>query len=111
MKVKEIKYGIEITKPWSKEMYDHNDKVAELMKAELLIRLKNAYQSGDEDDLRKVSSIICPTGYGFGFDFDDIYNESLRELEIVQNYWLNEEFPYGVKEGIVSDIGLEFIGY
>ena len=110
MKVKEIKYGIEITKPWSKEMYDHNDKVAELMKAEILIRLKNAYQSGDEDDLRKVASIICPTGYGYGFGFDDIYNESLRELEMVQNYWLNEEFPYGVKEGIVSDIGLEFIG-
>ena len=62
MKVKEIKYGIEITKPWSKEMYDHNDKVAELMKAEILIRLKNAYQSGDEDDLRKVASNICPTG-------------------------------------------------
>jgi len=100
-----------VTKPWSKEMYDHNDKVAELMKAELLIRLKNAYQSGDEDDLRKVSSIICTTGYVYGFDFDDIYNESLRELEMVQNYWLNEEFPYGVKEGIVSDIGLEFIGY
>ena len=27
-----IKYGIKITKPWSKEMYDHNDKVADIMK-------------------------------------------------------------------------------
>ena len=26
MKIK--KYGIEITKPWSKEMYAHNDEVA-----------------------------------------------------------------------------------
>ena len=25
-KKNEVKYGIEITKPWSKEMYDHNDK-------------------------------------------------------------------------------------
>ena len=32
----EIKYGIEITKPWSKEMYDHNEKVAEEMKANLM---------------------------------------------------------------------------
>jgi hypothetical protein len=111
MKVKEIKYGIEITKPWSKEMYDHNDKVAELMKAELLIHLKNAYQSGDEDDLRNVAKLIHPSGYGTGFSFEDIYNDAIRELEMVQNYWLNEEFPYGVKEGIVSDIGLEFIGY
>ena len=27
-KVPEKKYGIEITKPFSKEMYDHNDKIA-----------------------------------------------------------------------------------
>ena len=24
-----VKYGIEVTKPWSKQMYDHNDMVAE----------------------------------------------------------------------------------
>ena len=24
-----VEYGIEITKPWSKEMYDHNDKISE----------------------------------------------------------------------------------
>ena len=35
---KNIKYlfGIKITKPFSKEMYAHNDKVAEQMKAELI---------------------------------------------------------------------------
>ena len=27
-----FKYGIEITKPWSKEMYDQNDKVSEIVK-------------------------------------------------------------------------------
>ena len=27
-----IQYGIEITKPWSREMYDHNDIVSEEMK-------------------------------------------------------------------------------
>ena len=26
-KAKEVKYGIEITKPWSKEMYAHNEEV------------------------------------------------------------------------------------
>ena len=34
MKKIESKYGIEITKPWSKEMYDHNEKVAEEMRKE-----------------------------------------------------------------------------
>ena len=31
-KVLEKKYGIEITKPFSKEMYAHNDQVAEEMR-------------------------------------------------------------------------------
>jgi hypothetical protein len=105
------KYGIQITKPWSNEMYEHNDKVAQQMKAELLIQLKSAKESDDEELLRKVASIVCPMGYGNGFEFEDIYNETLKELDMVQNYWLNEEFAFGVSKGIVNDVELEFIGY
>tara|TARA_R110002153_G_scaffold13514_5_gene50166 strand:+ start:742 stop:1071 length:330 start_codon:yes stop_codon:yes gene_type:complete len=101
-----------ITKPWSNEMYDWNDKVADLMKAEIKIQLQSAYDTDDIDKLRKVSSVVCPIGYGTGYTFEDIYNETLRELEMVQNYWLNEEFPYGVKQGIVSDcVKIDFVGY
>ena len=46
--MKNMKYGIEITKPWSKEMYDHNDKVAELMKAEILLSIKNNKNNWDK---------------------------------------------------------------
>ena len=111
MKVLETKYGIEITKPWNNEMYDHNDKVADLMKAELKLALTKAYKNEDEELLRGVAKVICPSGYGVGFEMEDIYNESLRELEMVQNYWLNEEYPYGVTKGIVPSVELEFIGY
>jgi hypothetical protein len=31
-----VQYGIEITKPWSKEMYDHNDIVSEEMKKNII---------------------------------------------------------------------------
>ena len=31
-----VQYGIEITKPWSKEMYDHNDMVSEEMKKNII---------------------------------------------------------------------------
>jgi len=34
----EIKYGIEIVKPWSSEMYDHNDVVSG-MKIHLMMRV------------------------------------------------------------------------
>lgn len=111
MKVKEIKYGIEITKPWNIEMYDHNDKVSDLMKAELRLALNNAMKTENEELLREVASVICPSGYGIGFEMEDIYNESLRELGMVENYWLNEEYPYGVTKGIVPSVELEFIGY
>jgi len=30
-----------VTKPWSKEMYDWNDKVSELMKTEIKIQIEN----------------------------------------------------------------------
>ena len=36
----EVKYGIEITKPHSQEMYDHNDMVATEMKANILNKWK-----------------------------------------------------------------------
>jgi len=42
---------------------------------------------------------------------EDIYNDALKNLEMVQNYWLNEEYPYGVKKGIIPSVELEFIGY
>ena len=111
MKVLGTKYGIEITKPWNNEMYDHNDKVADLMKAELKLALTKAYKNEDEELLIEVGAVICPGGYGVGFEMEDIYNESLRELEMVQNYWLHEEYCYGVTQGIVPSVELEFIGY
>tara|TARA_B110000977_G_scaffold199566_1_gene287316 strand:- start:2696 stop:3031 length:336 start_codon:yes stop_codon:yes gene_type:complete len=111
MKVIETKYEIQITKPWNAEMYDHNDKVADLMKAELKLALNRAMKTEDEDLLRQVASVVCPSGYGFGFEMEDIYNETLRELEMVQNYWLREEYPWGVSKGLIPSVELEFIGY
>lgn len=111
MKVLGTKYGIEITRPWNKEMYDHNDKVADLMKAELRLALSKALRTENEQLLRDVASVIDPCGYGMGFEVEDIYNDALKNLDMVQNYWLNEEYPYGVKKGIIPSVELEFIGY
>ena len=43
VKVLGKQYGIEITKPWSNEMYEHNDKVADLMKQSISESLQIAY--------------------------------------------------------------------
>jgi len=45
-----IKYGIEITKPHSKEMYDHNDMVNSLMKKNILESWKNELDKLGDDD-------------------------------------------------------------
>jgi hypothetical protein len=108
--MKIMKYGIEITKPWSKEMYDHNDKVADLMKAEILLSIKN--NKNDFDKLNDLLTLCGGIKCGEGYDTNDVYQECKKELENVQNFWLNEEWDYSVnKLKIVNDINIEFIGY
>ena len=104
-----IKYGIKITKPWSKEMYDYNDKVADLMKHNIVESIVK-YQN-DFDKLNELMVLCGGIKYGDGYDISDLYNDVISEVDNVQNYWLNEEYPYYVEKGLVSDVDLEFIGY
>jgi hypothetical protein len=102
---------IEITRPWNNDMYDHNDEVAELMKTELSKKLLEAYASDKEVTMRSIGKIIHPSGYGVGFNFHEIYDSLNKEIEQLQNFWLNEEYPYGVEQGLLSKIKHEFVGY
>jgi len=91
-------------------MYDHNDKVADLMKAEILLSIKN--NKNDFDKLNDLISLCGGIKFGDGYEIEELYDECLKELENVQNYWLNEEWDYSVnKLKIVNDINIEFIGY
>ena len=110
-KVREIKYGIEITKPWSKEMYDHNDKVSEIVKQNIETALFEIFKDGDEKSLRKISKSICAHGFGEGFSFNDIYNETMDTLDRAENYWLNEIYPDIVKDGFAPQLKYFFVGY
>ena len=111
--MKNMKYGIKITKPWSKEMYDHNDKVSNLMKAEILLSIKN--NKNNWDILNELMVLCGGIQWGPSFngndDTSELYEEVMNELDNVQNYWLNEEYSYYAEKGLVSDIDLEFIGY
>ena len=51
-----VEFGIEIVKPWSKEMYAHNEALAEVVKAKVHALWVAAYEAAeaefvDEDDL------------------------------------------------------------
>ena len=98
-----------VTKPWSKEMYDYNDKVADLMKEninESIETNKNNY-----DKLNELMVLCGGIKYGSGFDIDDLYEDVKQEVGMVQNYWLNDEYPYAVKQGLVKDVPYKFVGY
>ena len=56
-----VEFGITITKPWSKEMYDHNEEVAEIVKEMVhqmwVDALKEAIEDyRDEDELGNLYS-------------------------------------------------------
>ena len=108
VKVLGKQYGIEITKPWSNEMYEHNDKV---MKQSISESLQIAYTLDMEDRLRKLCKYICSYGMGSDYTMKEIYEEACNELEQVQNFWLDSEWPFMVKDGLVKDIEISFVGY
>jgi len=118
------KYGIEITKPFSKEMYNHNDKVSVIMKANILsswIKLLEEFNDfdmdtdwsiiSDDSDIVKLQKEICYSGYGSGYTISNVDKEVREEIENMPNYQLAEIYPYLVNKNFVEDFGVGMIGY
>lgn len=110
-KLIEIVDGIRITKPWNPQMYEHNDKVASEMKENIFTALMVAYNCEDEILLKVIGKHVCSYGFGHGYSLDEMHEEICRELDNVQNYWLNEVYPDMVKDGIVEPTTINFVGY
>jgi len=127
-----VQYGIEITKPWSKEMYDHNDIVSEETKKNILDAWKKELsnitggvnnvniesEDWDEDMLNhhapklvKLQRGICYSGYGSGFTIQDVNDEFERELENMPNYQLHESYSYLAFEKMLPRTSFMLIGF
>ena len=133
-KVKQVKYGIEITKPWSTEMYDHNEKVGNAVKAEVLEKWLNALQRAETEynenidieendgympeefyvreytdvqteEMNDIQRDITCYGFGMGFSVKDIDEEVKEELENAASYRLKE-----MAEDMKLELEYEFIG-
>lgn len=98
-----------VTKPWSSEMYDYNDKVANIMKSNILKSIHN--NKNNWNNLNELMTLCGGIKYGSGYEVEDLYQGCLNELDMVQNYWLNEEYPYAVKQGLVEEVPYKFVGY
>jgi len=117
-------YGIEITKPHSKEMYDHNNMVAKEMKTNILNKwealLNDLGHIGMDDDwtvicssfdIVKLQKLVCFSGYGDGYTIGDVDKEFRRELDMMQNYSIHEEYSYGSFERLLPRTKYMMIGF
>ena len=122
-KTPKIQYGIEITKPHSKEMYAHNDKVAEEMRINIEYEIRNAHRRAigtvaanggmdkGEEDLRNIVRSFTGYAFGDGYDLEDIKNEGIKTLHDAANWQLHEEYSYLCFKGIVPRTRFMMVGF
>ena len=131
MKIK--KYGIEITKPWSKEMYAHNDEVANEVRDEVWEKWVKAYRDSendyeshagfsdqDNDDypefmesdwdnanatMLDIQEAVTVSGYGSGYTIYDVEKDVMNEVDAAA-YWRLKE----IAEDLSIKLSKEFIG-
>ena len=119
-----FKYGIEITKPFSKAMYAHNDGVANQMRANIIEKWEKLIEElgainmetpwnliAKYTDLVKLQQGICSTGFGDGYTLEMVDKEFRNELETMANWQLHENYSYLCFEGLVERTTLMMVGF
>ena len=106
-----VEYGITITKPWSKEMYAHNEEVAENVKCildvmwrEAVDRCEDSREFDEEDDrefldmdwsdaspeMVEIQKAITCYGFGCGYSIYDVMEQIELELDRSASFRLKE---------------------
>ena len=118
-KAKKIQYGIEIFKPWSKAMYDHNDMVAEAVKVKVHEMWTSAYSTETEEfasdmdwldeatpEMLKVQKAVLCYSFGPGFDVAEVARRIEEEIEDAPYYRLKD-----IAEELELDLKVGFVGF
>ena len=119
-----FKYGIEITKPFSKAMYAHNDGVANQMRANIIEKWEKLIEElgainmetpwnliAKYTNLVQLQEGICSTGFGDGYTVGMVDKELRNELETMANWQLHETYSYLCFEGLVERTTLMMVGF
>jgi hypothetical protein len=119
---KKVVYGIEIVKPWSKEMYDHNDAVADVVRFNVKELLDAALCNFLEDfdltedalalpwdeasgDLVSIQTAVTCYRFGSGYTVERVISQVEQELEDAPLYRLKdiaEELGLHLEKGFVG---------
>ncbi len=122
-KTPKIQYGIEITKPHSKEMYDHNDKVALEMKRNILSEIHIAYSqaigdiaanggmSAGEERLRDIQVEFMGIRMGDGYSPEEVKDDIIKDVTNAENWALHQNYGYLHHAGIVPKVSMKMIGH
>ena len=118
-KAKKIQYGIEIVKPWSKAMYDHNDMVAEAVKVKVFEMWTDACSTESEEftsdmdwldeatpEMLKVQKAVLYYSFGPGFDVAEVARQVEEEIEDAPYYRLKD-----IAEELELDLKVGFVGF
>ena len=106
-KAKKVEFGIEITKPWSAEMYAHNEEVAEVVREKVeklwiaaITKFAKEFDGNDEmlecewdsasDELKAIQRAVTVYGFGFGYDVNRVAEIVMQDLEDAPYYRLKE---------------------
>ena len=118
-KAKKIQYGIEIVKPWSKEMYNHNDQVSEAVKVKVFEMWTDACSTESEEfasdsewldtaspEMIKIEKAVLCYGFGHGFSIADVARRVEEEIEYAPYYRLKD-----IAEELELDLKVGFVGF
>jgi hypothetical protein len=125
-KAAKVEYGIQITKPWSREMYVHNDEVADVVRAavhqmwvaawnECEREVTDMDEQGDlliymewdvaSDEMKRIQTAVTCYGFGFGYSVEDVSLRVEEEIESAPYYRLKdiaEELEIKLEKGFVG---------
>ena len=118
-----VEFGITITKPWSSEMYAHNEQVADIVRNEVEARwiaalMKFQEELGEEfmsdtewavlatAEMKEIQRAITCYGFGYGYTVEEVAERVMQELEDAPTYRLKE-----IAEDLEIELEKGFVGF
>ena len=83
------KFGIEIKKPWTSEMYDFNENIRTYYQDQILDLIETL---DTPERCHEIAEVVNPYGYGPGLahDVDYIQDDMRGNIQTSENYWIKE---------------------
>jgi hypothetical protein len=125
-----VEFGIAIIKPWSSEMYAHNEQVADIVRNEVearwiaeLMKFQKEFDvnfpsidGNDEmlesewisasNELKEIQTAVTCYGFGYGYDVAAVAERVMQELEDAPTYRLKE-----IAEDLEIELERGFVGF